>query len=230
MKQRARSLLAYINTRRRELLPICAALSLIMISLVLFVNLADEIIGGDTINFDRAALNYIYDYQSAFLDNLFRYGTALAGAEIAIILTVTLLIYLAYRKRFRQFFLSISIIAGAQILNLMLKASFARDRPDPWEQIVTEASYSFPSGHAMMSNAIAVTVVLLAWRTRYRYVVLVGALIYVMFIGLSRLYLGVHYPTDIIGGWLMSIAWATLCWATIHIIANKRTIRIDKGA
>ena len=101
----------------------------------------------------------------------------------------------------------IAAVVGAGLLNLLLKATFQRDRPDLWEHIVTELTYSFPSGHAMASMALGSAMIMAFWRTRYRVVALIGGVFYIISIALTRLYLGVHYPTDIIAGWCAALAW-----------------------
>jgi undecaprenyl-diphosphatase len=117
---------------------------------------------------------------------------------------------LAYRKKWQAFTQVAFGIAGAALLNLILKTLFERDRPHLWQWIVHESSYSFPSGHATMTAALAFTLMLLAWRTKYRYVAVVGGICYMILIGLTRMYLGVHYPTDILAGWCVSLAWVLI--------------------
>ena len=90
---------------------------------------------------------------------------------------------------------------GSALLNLAAKQAFARDRPSLWESIAPEHNYSFPSGHAMGSMTLAVALVLLAWNTRWRWPVVAAMAVFVPMVGLSRVYLGVHYPSDILAGW-----------------------------
>jgi membrane-associated phospholipid phosphatase len=95
------------------------------------------------------------------------------------------------------------------LLNLdrLTKATLQRVRPQLWQSPAPEYDYGFPSGHAMANIAFVVTVVILSWRRPWRgWIVGVGA-IYVLTIAWTRLYLGVHYPSDILAGWLASVAW-----------------------
>ncbi|WP_424950737.1 phosphatase PAP2 family protein [Deinococcus sp.] len=99
-------------------------------------------------------------------------------------------------------------VGGAVLLNLLLKLFFGRARPQvvPW--LWQEGDTSFPSGHSSMAAALAVTVTALLWRTPYRWLSGVLGATYVIVMGVSRVYLGVHYPTDVLGGWALGVAWA----------------------
>ena len=80
---------------------------------------------------------------------------------------------------------------------------------------MVEHSSWFPSGHAMASSALALSLIVIFWSTKWRWLVLAGAIFYVVIIALTRLYLGVHYPTDILAGWAVSCAWVAIVSVTI---------------
>ena len=84
---------------------------------------------------------------------------------------------------------------------------------DFWLALAPETTFSFPSGHAMGSMTLATVLVLLAWRTRWRWWVALPMLGFVLMVGLSRVYLGVHYPSDILAGWAAAAAWTVACYA-----------------
>jgi membrane-associated phospholipid phosphatase len=98
-------------------------------------------------------------------------------------------------------------VLGSLALNLAAKAYFARTRPDLWLSLAPETTYSFPSGHAMGSATLAVALALLAWHTPWRWPVAAAGALFVVLVGLSRVYLGVHYPSDILAGWMAATAW-----------------------
>ena len=98
-------------------------------------------------------------------------------------------------------------LAGSGLLNVAAKHYFGRARPSLWESIAPESTFSFPSGHAMGSMTLAAVLVLLAWPTRWRWWVLGLAAAFVLMVGASRIYLGVHYPSDILAGWAAALAW-----------------------
>lgn len=100
-------------------------------------------------------------------------------------------------------------VFGAWIMDVIVKIFFGRARPDLWTSILPETSFSFPSGHSMVSTALAFAVVVLLWNTRWRWIALILAPPFVFLVGLSRIYLGVHYPSDVLGGWSAGLIWAT---------------------
>jgi membrane-associated phospholipid phosphatase len=186
-----------------------------------FVELADEVRDKETLVFDEAVLRSVNEYSSPFFDALVIGLTELGGPIGVTVLTVGAVVLLWNRKHRKMAGLLAVGVSGGVLLNLFLKSIFQRDRPQLWERIVTENSYSFPSGHAMASSAFAASVVVAFWPTKYRWFVLVGAVLYMLVIALTRLYLGVHYPTDILAGWLVSIAWVAL---VVGILANRTRI------
>ena len=175
--------------------------------LIGFGQIADEVHEGETLGIDDAILQTINGFSTSVWDTFFVIVTQLGGVIGIITLTLGLLAVLILRHKRRAAFVLALTVGGAALLNLILKLVFERSRPDLWEQLIVETSYSFPSGHAMLSAALGLVVIYIFWATRYRWPVAVAASLYVLVIGLSRLYLGVHYPTDIVAGWLVSGAW-----------------------
>lgn len=177
-----------------------------------FIALADEVHEKSTTHFDDTILLFINGYSSSFGDSFYIWITNLGGVLFAPALSVALCAVL-WRKGYKAkaTVLGLSVV-GASLLNLLVKQLFERARPDLWTTLVTESSFSFPSGHAMATSALALALLLICWDTRFRrHAIVLGAL-YTCVIGLSRLYLGVHYPTDVIGGWLLSTAWVGVVW------------------
>lgn len=109
--------------------------------------------------------------------------------------------------RWRSLTYMIVTISGSVILNRTAKELLHRVRPHLWEPVSQKLTYSFPSGHAMSSMTLVATLVILSWGTRWRWPTLIFGSVYVVAIGWTRLYLGVHFPSDILAGWMMSIAW-----------------------
>ena len=114
---------------------------------------------------------------------------------------------LVLRRRFRDGLFFGIAVTGSAVLDIVAKNHFARLRPDLWLSITPESTYSFPSGHAMGSATLGVAVILLCWPTSWRWPVMIAGLVFVLLVGVSRVYLGVHYPSDILAGWTAAIAW-----------------------
>src|SRR4029079_15919913 len=112
--------------------------------------------------------------------------------------------------------------AGGIGLNNILKAGFSRPRPRIFEWGTTASSYSFPSGHAMSATVVYVTVAYLAARLQKphsaRLATLAAAAVVIATICFSRLYLGVHYPSDVAAGVILGLGWASFCMATLEAI------------
>lgn len=192
------------------------ALGLFLLPAYLFIQLADEVRDRETLIFDEAVLHAVNGASSPFLDS-FTVGLTQLGSVLGVfVLTIGFAMLLWSRGRQKSAAILAVGVAGAGLLNVLLKTVFQRDRPELWERIVTENSYSFPSGHAMASSALALSLIVVFWPTRWRWIVVTVSVLYMLGIGLTRLYLGVHYPTDIIAGWMVSGAWVALVMVIVR--------------
>lgn len=188
-----------------------ALLGLLFVGLLLplwvFAELADEVHELEAMVLDDALLLWLQQRAGPHLDAFFVFVSRVGYAWGVIPVDIALCLALLVARRWREASFAIVALAGSGLLNLGTKAFFRRDRPSLWESIAPESSFSFPSGHAMGSMTLAAVVVLLAWGTRWRWPVLVLALAFTGLVGLSRLYLGVHYPSDVLAGWAAGLAW-----------------------
>lgn len=112
------------------------------------------------------------------------------------------------RRRWRSLIYLITTLLGSIIINRTAKVLLHRVRPHLWVSPAPEFDYGFPSGHAMSSMTLVAVLVILTWGSRWRYFVIIAGSLFVLAIGWTRLYLGVHYPSDILAGWTASVAWA----------------------
>ena len=124
-------------------------------------------------------------------------------------------------RRWREATFAGVSLGGSALLNMATKQFFQRDRPALWESIAPEHTFSFPSGHAMGSATLAMVVVLLCWHTRFRWPAVVLAALFALTVGASRIYLGVHYPSDILGGWAAGIAWVSGVYLVLYRIRER---------
>jgi membrane-associated phospholipid phosphatase len=191
--------------------------------LIGFSQLADEVHEGETLWLDNIILLTINATSNDFMNAFFVIITQLGGVLGVITLTAGLLTLLLLRHRYIDAFVVTATVGGASLLNLILKFLFERTRPDLWQQLIVETSYSFPSGHAMGSAALALAVMYICRNGRLRWPAIILGCLYILIIGLSRLYLGVHYPTDVLAGWLVSAAW--FC-AVILVLHGRRFFKV----
>jgi undecaprenyl-diphosphatase len=159
--------------------------------------------------------------------------SALGGYTILVtIVALVLVTLLLLRKRAAALFLFAALATGT-VLSQGLKFYFSRPRPDLVDHLDRTFTSSFPSGHASASMMAYLTLAAVAIRFIPRHSVrlflLWAAFILAILIGVSRVYLGVHWPTDVLAGWFLGIAWASLCWLAAHYLSGGRTLRDELG-
>lgn len=171
--------------------------------IIVFVILAAIAMSGVSQGFDSAILVFLHDHSNAVLDLLFSLMTNLGDPIILVPFGLVVCIALLRLQRHLDSIAIAVFLGGSGLITHFLKTVFDRNRPDLWPHLVAETTFSFPSGHATASMAIAICLAYLL-RSYNRRLVLGLLGVYVLLVGVSRLYLGVHYPTDIIGGWLVA--------------------------
>ena len=204
-----RAIQVFLQRHRWRLLLLFAG---VLLPLWGFAELADEVHEAETFGFDQPILRFAHDIAGEGFDRWFLLFSALGYGYGVVPFDIVLVLALAWRRRFRESVFAAAALGGSALLNLATKQLFARERPSLWESIAPETSFSFPSGHAMGSMTLAVVVALLAWPTRWRWIAIGAMAFFVAMVGLSRIYLGVHYPSDILAGWLAASVWAVGCY------------------
>jgi membrane protein DedA with SNARE-associated domain/membrane-associated phospholipid phosphatase len=193
-------------------------------SLWLFGGLVEDLITGDPIvRFDRVVDDYLHSHATPHLTTFFLIVTAL-GSTVAIVpLGVVVAALLAWRRLWTLLWTWIAAVAGSAILSWLLKGIFQRPRPHFAHPLVVETSYSFPSGHAMESfvayGMVAYFAVLWLRSWEARVAAVCGAALVVVLIGFSRMYLGVHYFSDVVAGYAAGGVWLSA------LITGAETIR-----
>jgi len=205
----------------RMLRKIALAFVLFVLPLVVFAELADEVQDKEVIGFDAGLQGFAHGLSSPWLDATMKVVTDFGDVVAIVGVTVVLLVYLLRTHRRRMATVLLFGVGGAAAINLILKFFFTRARPELWTHLVVEDSYSFPSGHAMASSALAFSIMAILWSTKWRWYAVVGGLAYMTLIGFSRIYLGVHYPSDILAGWCISLAWVLIVKTIIDRYPRK---------
>lgn len=203
-----------------------------------FVELADEVFEGNTRAFDRAVLLAMRNSADPsdpigpkWFEELMRDFTALGGFGILSLMSVAVLGYLVLQRKKRIALFVIAAVGGGIVLSTAMKQLFERPRPD----LVPHGSYvyttSFPSGHSMVSAVAYLTLGALVARSqpqrRLKAYILMVAVLLTGAVGISRIYLGVHWPTDVFAGWTAGVLWALLCWLIARALQRHGQIEQD---
>lgn len=196
-------------------------LSLVMLAiylpLIAFAYLAQNVLQNRPESFDKPILFYVHHFSTPTWDKLAVILTNLGSPTTMGIIAALVLIGLIQFKKYRAGLFFAVAVGGAGLINLIAKPIFHEARPELWSRLVTETDYSFPSGHAMGSLALVLAIIILLWPSKWRRLSLVLGTIFILIIGLTRLYLGVHYPSDILAGWSLSISWVTIAYYLFYI-------------
>ena len=164
-----------------------------------------------------------------WLQEVARDVSALGSAVALILMTALVLGYLLLKRGYAAAALVVAATAGGYGLSALLKRAFGRERPDVVPHLSHVTSESFPSGHSMLASVVYLTLgALLAQtvaRRREKIYFMNAALLLSAAIGVSRVLLGVHYPTDVLAGWAAGTAWAVLCWAVASRVRQPCGLR-----
>lgn len=216
------------------------AFLVIVMSLWSFAEIVDEVFEGDSELFDRSVLEALRTpgdlsdpLGPAWLEQAVRDVTALGSSAVLVLISVAVIGFLVLERKPRTIGFLLLAVVGGLLLSLLLKAGFGRPRPDFLAHGQTVYTASFPSGHSMNAAIVYLTLgTILAQAHRNRAVkvyVLGTALVITALVGLSRIYLGVHWPTDVLAGWSAGAAWSVLCWLLIQRMQRKRVIEGESG-
>ena len=219
----------------RHELAILIAMPLTIGGVWLFVELAAEVSNASTESFDRSvllAMRNAHDLSDPigprWIEEIGRDLTALGGTAVLAMITLGSILFLLLQKMNRAALLvGVALVSGFA-LSMLLKHLYSRPRPDlvPHGSIVYTAS--FPSGHAMMSALTYFTLSALLARVqsrrRVRAFLFAAALLITTAVGVSRVYLGVHWPTDVLAGWTLGATWALLWWVIMRTLQASEAI------
>jgi len=158
--------------------------------------------------------------------------TAFGSPVVVALLTAAVLGYLWLQRRYGALWFVVVATAGGGLLGRLLKELFARERPHPLPCLWV-SSPSFPSGHAVLAAVVYLTLGILLARLEPRLLLKVYFLGVMMalacLVGLSRVYLGVHYPTDVLAGWTVGLVWSLLCWLAARYLQRRGAVERYHG-
>ncbi len=216
-----------------------AALAIVVVGTWLTIELSDAVLDGSAQPYDDrvlAALRSPTDASRpmgpAWCAAMWTDISALGSGSVLSLVTIACAGALLMARRYRMLIVLALVVGGGSLLTLWMQAFFNRPRPPYAEMMPYIVTASFPSGHSMLSAVVYMTLaVLLARATSQRrfkvYFIVVGALT-TLLVGVSRVYLGVHYPTDVLAGWWSGLTWAMFCWLIIYFLQQTRLVERPK--
>ncbi|MGI8383937.1 phosphatase PAP2 family protein [Robertmurraya sp. P23] len=202
-----------------------------LVSLLAFSVMALLVERNTIVSFDSSIISYVQGLEAPWLTTIMRFFTFI-GDTIPVILLTFVSLFLLYKvlNHRAELVLFLAVMLGANILFLSLKMFFHRARPD-LHRLAEASNYSFPSGHATMAFALYGVLTFLLWRhintsfKRTIHIILSG--IVILSIGISRIYLGVHYPSDILAGYFICAFWLMLAIGFFQRYKDKRNRKVS---
>jgi undecaprenyl-diphosphatase len=220
-----------LSVYHQEILILAVMLAAVM-SILFFIQVADEVIEQDTQKIDNRILTLLRHRSNpadpigpAWLEEIGLEITSLGSWPVVLLVTTIVVgaTFLTGRRRTGLWML-VTVFSGAAAMTI-LKYAFARPRPDIVPHLEIANTPSFPSGHSMLSAIVYLTLgamlaqILPGHRLKIYALLVASGLTFL--VGISRVFLGVHYPTDVLGGWAAGLAWALLCWLAVFLGQKK---------
>ena len=209
------------------------------ILLFVFLRLASEVIEGETMAFDTKILQALRSPADPsrplgppWIENALLDLTAIGGTTVLTLVALAVVGFLLLQSRYRTALVVALTTMSGELVNYALKSAFNRPRPSIVPHLRAAFSTSFPSGHAMESAIVYLTlgaILMRAAESRFTKAYILGvAVLLTILVGISRVYLGVHYPTDVIGGWIIGFVWASICWLVAQRFEDTTRIEAEK--
>jgi undecaprenyl-diphosphatase len=196
----------------------------------MFGGIAEDVVHKDQLTIVDAQVSaWLYEHATPRLTALMLLITDIHSMLGVTLIVVVLALYLWQRSKLYWLLLLVLTVPGGMILNSLVKLAFHRARPVFDNPIVTLTTYSFPSGHTMAATVLYGLLAAFALSTihewRWRLLVILTALILILLVGFSRIYLGAHYLSDVLGAMAEGLAWLALCLTAVDTLRRRRRIR-----
>lgn len=215
---------------RKLFLEIILSVILTLSALFIFFKIVDELLEKDILHFDVWLINVAYAFRSPTMTEFMFFLTFLGSPLFLLTLSVIMVLYL-FTKRRRDAIIYLGILYSGVLLNLILKYTFARPRPQ-FHPLVHENLFSFPSGHAMNSFVFYMALSYFIFRetknVKFTIFVTIISVLIIIGVGISRVYLGVHYPSDVIAGYVAGFIWIVSAILFEKLVIFERLYKSSK--
>jgi len=210
---------------------VLAAMAFIAVGTYGFVKLLSEVREGETTHFDVWVMEQVGRHRGSLeMEEIGRDLSALGGVVLPMVV-IFVAIFLMLRRMWHAMWLLLIATCGGALISGMIKDLVARPRPEVFLHRSYATSGSFPSGHSMLSAVVYLTLGSLLARftrdLRLRLYFLFLACLLTFLVGVSRMYLGVHWPTDVLAGWAAGAVWACLCWMVARILQRRGAVETE---
>lgn len=223
---------------RRPELPILVAFLTLAAALWGFGWLAEEVVEGETRAFDthlllalRSASDPSDPIGPVWFEQMVRDFTALGSVGVLTLVVLAVIGFLALARQRGAAFMVAASVGGGWLVTEALKRGFGRPRPDLVPHGAIVYTFSFPSSHAAMSAVVYLTLGALLARVqpqrRLKIYLVLLAILLTLIAGTSRIYLAVHWPTDVLAGWIIGAIWAVLCWLAMRWLQRRGKVETD---
>lgn len=205
-------------------------LGICILTLYLLAELSEEVLEREAFVFDHIILLDIHKLSNPVLDTLMISLTRMGDPRTVVPLTLAIILFLAWQRyRLEAQFFALNALGGA-VLSYVLKLAFSKPRPALWPQLISEETFSYPSGHALGSMVLYgfLSYILASLYPRYAKIFYAIATLLITAIGFSRLYLGVHWPTDVVAGYGIGFLWVSVCIALLRLQKIKGERRLSR--
>lgn len=222
-----------VSNHNKERLPyvitVIVAFIVVVAGINIFVELTAKVKGELLGNFDDRATEYFLSFRSSILTDYFVFVTDVGDVKgYLVIMTVSVALTFLIFKKWKYVGQIFLVLILATLSNMMLKRFIDRARPEI-EHLVTVKTLSYPSGHAMSSMAFYGFVIYLVYKLRiktfWKFILITSLILLIASIGISRIYLGVHFPSDVLGGWIAGMIWIFFCIFVFNLVEVFRRDR-----
>lgn len=191
----------------------------VLLPLCVFVWLADAVRHQRELVWDAAILKLLH-HSATWCDQIMAVVARSGRIDVVVVLAVLGVVVLKHQRKMRDaLFLTLAVV-GVVIVNLLVRTVVQRHQSDVWGTFAPTFDFGFPSSQAADTLAIVLVFSILFWPTRWRWSIIVPGVLYVLAVGVSRVCLSGHYPSDILAGWVLSLAWVTLASSIRRIPSN----------